>query len=382
MARTLIDPPSGGDARPTVIDDPHQGAAPGPAPFDPTQGARATVIDGPAGGPAGGAPLGPKPGPSRGARIGCAVAAIGLTLGAIVGGLLWFYFGVVNYEPVARRHIPGNANVAIRVDAADVALSAPVRKHLWPLVDINVGGKTRKSRLTSATGVSFADVRELVVASTDATSWVVLLGGKIKPGGVVPGVEKVAREESWPGWRRDADLMIGPGGVTIGQAEDGTILIGTDTPIVRASLIASDDWQRIGLPESGTMTFVVTREAWDGVGGELGGLLTNGGRGLFRRAGRTVGSFTLDEAPKIAMRVSPVSGETAATLTEDLKTIVAGLKLVMLLMPDRMGEKRALQSTVITAATDAAEVNTVWPADGLDQAFQRLATTLRSFSSP
>lgn len=375
MPDTLLEPPPDGGPRSTVTDDPAEA-------IRPTVLDDATVSDPAAAAAAAGSPApAPAAATRRRARVGCAIAAIVLTVVALVGGALGLYFFVWRYEPTARRHIPGGAHVALRIEAADVALFGPVRKHLWPLLDAAPAGKPRKQRLKAATGVSPADIREVVIASTDAASWVVLLGGRVEPGRVVPGMERVAREEGWPGWRRQDDLLLGPGGVAIAQAEDGTVVIGTDAPIVRASLVASDDWTRLGLPEKGALSFAITREAWDGLGGEIGGKLA-GGRGLFRRAGRTTGSMTLGEAPRITMRVEPVTGETVEGVTGDLGMILTGLKLVTLLLPEQMGEKRALQSAQVQAVAGAAQIQADWPLDGLDLACQRLAGAIQGVVSP
>lgn len=395
MPDTIIDPPEG-EHRPTVMD-----------PEAATEGLRPTVVDDagappapaaaavsgpgaevsyPTGAPAegsaeGGAPSPTPAGPAgpRKSRAGCVIAAIAFTVLALVGTSLAFYFLIWGYQPVARRHIPGNANVVVRVDPVEVATFGPARKHLWSLLEEERAGKKRSARFQDAVGINpVTDLRELIVASTDASSWVVLLGGRIKPGKLLTGLEKVAREEGWAGWQRQGDLFVGPGGVSVAQAEDGTVVIGTDTPIVRAALPASDEWQRLGLPERGALSFAVTREAWEGLGTEIGGMLPIGGAGLFRRPGRAAGAMTLGDAPKLTMRVDPAAGETAAALAADLESVLGGLKLVMLLMPDQVGEKAAIQSAQVQAGPQAVEIRADWPRDGLERACERLARRIRA----
>ena len=370
MPDTLVDPvPATVPADPAAAEA--QPAADPAAASVEEGGLRPTVIED------GGPP--PVQRPAARSRKGCVAAAIFavLTVLAVVG--LAFYLFVWRYEPLARRHIPGDANVAFRLEAADVALFAPVRKHLWPLLEDASSGKTRSARINDATGVNPAtDVREILIASTDAASWVVILGGRIPPGRFVSGIERVAREEGWAGWRRDGDLFIGPGGVAIGQADDGTVAIGTEDDIVLAALPASDEWQRLGLPEQGAVTFAITREAWGGMGGAIGGLLPRGGAGLFRRASRAAGAMTLGAAPAITMRIDPVSGETPAALASDVETILGDLKLITFLLPDVVGEKGALQAARVTAKGAAVEVRSDWPLDGLDRACERLARLLRN----
>src|SRR5689334_21446641 len=76
----------------------------------------------------------PVPPPRRRGPL-LAVIIGGLVAVALACAALLFYLLVWRYEPTARRHIPGNANVAIRVEATDVLLFGPVRKHLWPLLE-------------------------------------------------------------------------------------------------------------------------------------------------------------------------------------------------------------------------------------------------------
>src|SRR6185436_3914397 len=76
-----------------------------------------------------------------------------------------FYLFVWRYEPHARKHIPGNANLVMRFEFADLALFGPVREHFWPLLFERRGevvkGKTRADRVKEATGVDLAtDLRE------------------------------------------------------------------------------------------------------------------------------------------------------------------------------------------------------------------------------
>src|SRR5262245_41010313 len=62
------------------------------------------------------------------------IAGTVTALAVLIAGLgLLFYFRVWRYEATARRHIPSNANVAIRLELADLVLFGPVRKHLLPL---------------------------------------------------------------------------------------------------------------------------------------------------------------------------------------------------------------------------------------------------------
>ncbi|MFT3769474.1 MAG: hypothetical protein QM820_28895 [Minicystis sp.] len=216
MADTLIDEPP-----PPTLRDPE---VPPPAPGLPAPGL-------PAPGPPAKAPPGRA---SIGRRLAIAAAVLAAIL-AVAGVAVYLFF--IHYEAVARRHVPGNANLVVRMEAADVVLFGPVRKHLWPLAIERAtrSGKTRGNRIREATGINLAtDVREVIVASTDATSWVLLAGGRLARGKFVGGLAKIAEEEGWS-LRREGDLLVGTG-LVMAQAEDGTIVVGTDKTIVNASL--------------------------------------------------------------------------------------------------------------------------------------------------
>jgi hypothetical protein len=196
MADTLVDPPP----TPTLLD-----------------------LD-PAGSP--GQPKVPPRSPRRGLWLALLFGGLGITLLG-VGGLLIYLF-LWRYEPTARRHIPAGTNLAVRFEASDILLFGPVRKHLWPLLDepsppsgappaAAPAGKSRVERIKAETGVNLAtDLRELIVASVDANSWVLLAGGRITRGQFVKGLDKVLREEGTKGWAITGDLLVGPGGVAIG----------------------------------------------------------------------------------------------------------------------------------------------------------------------
>ncbi|WP_437658856.1 hypothetical protein [Sorangium sp. So ce1182] len=363
--------------RPTVTDDP---AAPAPAPGgDPAEagpgerGAGEQRERPPA------AP--PRPGRPRAAA--CLLAAIAL-LALLAGAALGVYFFFWRYEPTARRHIPGDANIVIRLETAELALFGPVRQHFLPLLDESASDASRasrKARLEAATGLDFpSDLREIVVASTDATSWVALAGGRIPKDRFVAGMEKVARDEGWEGWRREGDLLIvhdTHGALTrpravIGQADDGTIVLGTDVEIVSAALPASDEWQRLDLPEQGPVTFALTSAAWSGAAGVVSAVLPRAGA-LFRRVDHASGALTLGAEPALAMRLAPASGEAAAALAADTQALLGSLKLAFAVLPDVAGARDALEGAQALAQGDQVEIQTRWPYEGLDRACADLA---------
>lgn len=323
-------------------------------------------------------PRPPSPPMPRSRKIAIALSILAAVL--LVAGVAVYLF-VVRYEPLARRHIPGNANLVARLDLADVALFAPVREHLWPLVfEGSAGdapkGKTRADRVNAATGVNLAaDVRELVVASVEGSSFVVIVGGKIPRGRFVKGIAAVAKEEGWPGgWRESGELLLGPNGVVIAQAEDGTILAGTSEAIVVAALPASDDFRRLALPEKGGTSFVVTREAWSGAAGAA----VVAHASVLRKIERATGHFTLSKSPEVSLEIEPVAVDPAPALAGEIEQLLAELRIVALLLPDSAGEKGALQAAKVTAKEGRVVITAPWSYEALDGACARLAAQIRA----
>ena len=327
-------------------------------------------------------PAGP-PVPRRGPWLALLVGAIGLALVGAAGVLLYLF--VWRYQPTARRHIPANTNLAVRFEASDILLFGPVRKHLWPLLDepsppapagAKPAGKSRVDRIKDETGVRLnQDVRELIIASVDANSWVLLAGGPIARGRFVEGLEKVLREEGKIGWTIRGELLVGPAGVAIGQADDGTLAVGTDVAIVTAALPISEEHKRVQLPERGAVTFAVTKEAWSGVAGLLHSLPHGG---VFAKVERASGLLVLGSSPEIEMHMEATPGTSSAPLVADVEAMLRDLRLILLLAPDVAGEKQALQGVKVSASGGSVRLKTSWPYEGLDRGCEALARMLRS----
>lgn len=316
------------------------------------------------------APAG-RPSPSRARRV---AVALSIVVAALAVGAAAFYLFFWRYDAVARRHVPGNANLVVRLEVADVALFGPVRRHLLPLLldHPERSGKKRGDRIREATGVDLAtDVREVLVASVDATSWVLIAGGRIKRGGFVDGLARLAQEEHWS-LRRQGDLLIGPGGVAVGQADDGTLVVGTDVSLMTAALPASDEARRLALPAAGAVTFAVTRQAWSGAAG----LAAVAHASVLGRIERASGRMTLGDAPEVSLTLEPAGGVQAAALAGELEDLVNELRLVTMLLPDLVGEKGALGAARITPSGDRVAITAPWPHEGIDRGCKRLAQLL------
>lgn len=377
MADTLLDPAA--DAPPPTLNEPPRLAGP-PALVveiadDDDELPRLTEVD-PRAAPR--PPRPPLPPMPRSRKIAIALSILAAVL--LVASVA-FYLFVVRYEPLARRHIPGNANLVARLELGDLVLFGPVREHLWPLVFEGAPGdapkgKTRASRLRAATGVDLAtDLRELFVASVEGSSFVAIVGGKIPRGRFVKGLAAVAKEEAWPGgWHEAGELLVGPGGLAVGQADDGTILFGTSAAIVIAALPASDDFHRLTLPEKGASSFAVTKEAWSGAAG----VAVVAHASVLRKIERASGRFTLSKSPEFALEIEPVSASPAPALAGEIEQLLSEMRIVAMLLPDLGGAKGALQAAKVTAKDGRVIITAPWSYEALDGVCARLAAQIRA----
>jgi hypothetical protein len=321
----------------------------------------------------------PAPAPRKSSArtwIAAAVAVLGLL--AIVG-VVAGYFLFFRYTPLAERHIPAASNVAFRADLRQIGTFAPVRKHLWPLLldrpSQKTQGKTLADKVAEETGIHPAlDVREVIIASVDSRSWVALIGGNLEPGTFVSGMEKVLRDEGYPGWQRSGDLLVGPAGIALGQAEDGTLVVGTEAEIVTSALPASEEHHRMNLPTNGALSFAVTKEAWEELSREAGAFDAGGS---LRRIRHVRGTLSLGDEPAIDIDVEPKGGENAEALGRDVETLLAALRLGLVLTQDRMGEKAALSSAKVAVEQEHVRIRAAWPLEGLDRACAQLAERLK-----
>jgi hypothetical protein len=379
-SRTLLgvapgSPPQAGPYVPNAppAPPPPQGAAPAGTP--PFQDAQPPADAAPPDDAQAAAPAQQPPSKSR-ART--AVAAIFAVLGVLgIAAVVVGYFFFVRYTPLAARHIPAASNVAIRADVREIGTFEPVRKHvITALLDrpSASGGKTLADRVTEATGIHPAvDVREIIVASVDSKSWVALVGGNFKPGKFVPGLEKALHDDGRTDWRRAGDLLVGPTGVAVGQADDGTVVVGTESEIVTAALPSSEEYKRMDLPKDGALSFAVSKEAFEELSRDTGAFDPGGS---LRRIRHLKGTLALGADPSVSLDLEPKGGENADALGKDVETFLGRLRLALVLVQDQMGEKTALSSAKVSVENGEVMIRGPWPMEGLDRGCQKLAALL------
>lgn len=324
----------------------------------------------------------PEPPPPKSRRswlwilIACVLAAI-----AVAGGAL--YFGVWRYQATARRHVPAGSNIMIRADANEILLFGPVRTHLWPLALTRSGDEknARIDAIRQKTGVSIPlDLREVIVASLDASSWVVLIGGNIEPGRFVAGLAEVLTEEGLTGWTLDGDILTHELGWTIAQADDGTIILGTNRDVTMAALPASEDAATAALSEPAALTFSITRTAYAGALGTLP--LTLPGLDTLDKVAGLSGSLELTAEPTLRVVVEPDRVD-AATLASELSGLQRQLKLATLVIShDLFGAKHAIAGASVKAEGNAVTIVAPWSYAALDRATKQLADAIASGRMP
>lgn len=158
------------------------------------------------------------------------------------------YLQLIHYTRIAHRHIPREADSALRIDLQQVVLFEPFRKHILPAVAgaADASGHTRLHKLDSDIGINSAlDVREIVIAhGPGEEDWTTIIGGLFPSGQMLAGIERVLRDQSRLQLQKSRDgkaLFIDPWGLVLGQAGSGCIIVSTREALLRQALQAHDD---------------------------------------------------------------------------------------------------------------------------------------------
>lgn len=291
---------------------------------------------------------------------------VGLIFVALAGPVL-FYFFVWRYKPTAPRHIPAGTNLAVRIDAKELYLFEPFRTNVLGVLEEQPGVKSRAARLKKATGIDpRTDLREIVVASPDGHRFVVLLGGyftqaRMNRVSVTKGLLEVLDEEGVSGFHLEGDVLMGPGGLEIAQAEDTTIVIASDDDMLKASLQPSDDWTSLGLVSSGAVSFAIEAPVFAHASSDLSALP---GASLLAHTKRASGFLKLGASPELSAELVP-DGVDSEAFAKETEAALADARLLGALLPDLFGEKAALAAARVKPRTSSVMVTAPWPKEGL-----------------
>ncbi len=323
----------------------------------------------------------PPAGKSRARILGCILLPV-LLLAAIGVGV-YVYLGKAGYEPTAHRHLPPAANIAIRADGKQIAMFKPVREHIWPVIleskmkDDRPESK-RIKRIEEATGIDVPwDFRETIIASMDGTAWVAIVGGKFEPHRFVKGLHQVIEEEEISGWTLDGEILVHKFGPAIGQADDGTLVFGTNADITRAALPESEASATLPVPIEGAVSFVVNDKAYGSAMSLLP--LSLPGLDTLSKVKQLRGKIILSEQPQLELTAVPGKGVDAKALADDLDSLRVTLRLASLLLPgDWLGGKEALSDTTVKAQDGEVRLTAPWPYEALDEGIEWLAQAMKA----
>lgn len=325
--------------------------------------------------------------PARGGRVWILLAAL---LMAAVAGPLVFWLGFWRYDATAQHHIPGGTVLAVRIDARELYLFGPFREHLLPAFappSDDALTPTTLQRIRTHTGVDLTgDVREILLATTDGARWAVLLGGRfqtsVRRAPFLDGFQQAMGPDGGPFiWQRDGEVLVGPGGAALAQAEDGTLLFTSSADVARAALPATDDYRELWLSSAGDLSFSIDRPALTAIAARGRGAIPE--LAVLDRAQRITGWVKLDDhESELAVDVLPVPGEPIEPFTAGVEALVRALA-ARLAAPagTAPGEGRAvvalgaavLGKAKVQARADSVLVTSVASGEHMDAAFRELA---------
>ena len=311
---------------------------------------------------------------------GVYVAFFGLLLAAVVvAGLM--YFKLLHYRRVAALHLPPDTTAALRVDIEDAVLFAPVQKHLLPLANSLRPGdprlKPRLKRLEQHTRIEFVvDLREIAVARGPGPGdWVVVFGGLFPKENVVSGLRQVFAEEGIDAQPSASGRTLTlPGGLAIGQSEDGCILIAATAARLESALPQQDTFQRLSLARDGAGGFAVLGRLQQALA-DAPAVVAVPELGEIERAH---GQLRLGNPVEISARVALRGGDPAEA-ERGARRIRDALLAFALRPPevDHGGERRILENArFLAAGPGLVEVEAPWERADIDRAAQGLGRAI------
>lgn len=181
------------------------------------------------------------------------LGALLLSFLAAFGVAVAIYQRYVAFERRAARHLVGAPQLAVRADLEKIALYAPFRERLLPLVqetETDPRLKPRLIRLSQHSGVELGvDVREVVFSRGDRPeTWVLAMSGMFPKTGVVAGLHQVLVEEGhdYP-FDAETQRLHLPNQVLVQQAADSVVLFASGPEALASALEPSERYQALEL---------------------------------------------------------------------------------------------------------------------------------------
>lgn len=338
---------------------------------------------------------GDAPPRTRGRRVSwkLVMAALALlTLAAAVSAFV-IYEKYIQYDRIAALHLPPDTTAAARIDVDKLELYDPVRKHLLPLLDDAFGSSgggssslpPRRERIRVRTGIDLAiDLREIVAARGPSwNDWVVVVSGKFPRGGVVTGMAKVLSEEG-AGWKLSPDrhTLLGPKGLALGQAADGSVILASSRARLGQALPSQDTYRRIGLDNQAAAAAVAGGKLVRGFASSPAHFVAPA-LGQLRAVQRVSATVQLGHPLQARVRVLLQPDHDAAGMKQPLSALLAGLVRLSALVPghDFAGERAALRRADIrVGGPHELEVRFAWKPDEVERGAVSLARAVRGWT--
>lgn len=339
------------------------------------------VPDAPPEGPRETLPDAPAPAPARGRPSPMIFLIVGLLVLSVVGPLV-FYFFVWRYRPTAVQHVPEGTAVAARFDGRELYQYEPFRKHILGALDDPSGGAGRFDRFKHHTGIDLrSEVREVVVATGDGSSWVVMLGGNFTPARGTRtrfGDKLLAflEEEGISGFEIDGAGVV-HGRVHIAQAADSTLIVASSAEGAEAALEPSETYKQLGLIGSGAVSFVVDRPALDDLAHRPGAAALGLAK-PFDHTKRVTGFVQLKREAKLYFDLEPEPGSGPEDLASELLAAQEKARLGQDGLPDLAGLTVAALKAGIKPRTGSVMIESEWERKRLDALLEETGAAIRA----
>jgi hypothetical protein len=294
-----------------------------------------------------------------------------------VAGFAWLYSRWIEVPRVAAYHVPPGARFVARVDLRQIALFAPVRQHVVPVLLQRQGQtldeKGELERLEDATGVNLGmDVLEVVVAQ-HGSHFGLVVGGRLPKGGVVEGIPAYLGDTSAHGCAlRGVRLCCASPRLCVEQATDGALVAATDPSLLDAMLPSGSAHQELGLEPEGPGSFGLRVPEFDrGAWGLLGRTARLDG---LSDVARVEGRLLLEDPVKLRFEGVPRPGASLAEWPSKLERWRSTLQAVQLFAPgqDLAGERALLGRLVFGSSGDRVTAEASWESQEIEQAARSL----------
>ncbi|MBM4358905.1 MAG: hypothetical protein FJ096_12445 [Deltaproteobacteria bacterium] len=285
----------------------------------------------------------------------------------------------------ALAHLPEKCAVAARLDVTAFVAHPAVKSQVTPAAEKlkkggDASGKGLQAFIAEAGIDPMTDLKEVALCAADLKQgpegdFTIALGGNLKPGTVVAGIEKHGKAENFNFEELAGTKIIADKGgkMFLGQATDGVVVLASTKAGLEAGLKGSGGGAKLGLPLDATASLLIPgdamKQALDGPGTPFAAQAKDAGRAL----------LTLDLAKSAAQLRIAMKDEKGATEFAGVLKMLLGQ---MAQQPAMGGDPMAAMGMAMLkdAKIDAKGADTVVdvaiPAGQIDELAKRLGTAM------